>query len=77
MVPLLPRPGRNPVEPASSKITHHFANESERTLRAAANGRKIGRTNKTIRGARRRIVLTSVLESLRLSRPEFTLGHVL
>jgi hypothetical protein len=52
-------------------------NESERTLRDAANDRKTGRTNKTIRGARRRTVLTSVLESLRLSLPDFTLGHVL
>ena len=52
-------------------------NESERTLRDAANDRKTGRTSKTIRGARRRTVLTSVLESLRLSLPDFTLGHVL
>ena len=52
-------------------------NESERTLRDAASDRKTGRTSKTIRGARRRTVLTSVLESLRLSLPEFTLAHVL
>ena len=52
-------------------------NESERTLRDAANDRKTGRTSKTIRGARRRTVLTSVLESLRLSLPSFTLAHVL
>ena len=52
-------------------------NESERTLRDAANDRKTGRTSKTIRGARRRTVLTSVLESLRLSLPDFTLRHVL
>jgi len=52
-------------------------NESERTLRDAANDRKTGRTSKTIRGARRRTVLTSVLESLRLSLPTFTLAHVL
>ena len=52
-------------------------NESERTLRDAANDRKTGRTSKTIRGARRRTVLTSVLESLRLSLPNFTLRHVL
>ncbi|MFT5326232.1 MAG: transposase [Planctomycetaceae bacterium] len=37
-------------------------NESERTLRAAASDRKTGRTSKTIRGPRRRTVLTSVLE---------------
>ncbi|MDA1159421.1 MAG: hypothetical protein O2983_07405, partial [Planctomycetota bacterium] len=52
-------------------------NESERTLRDAANDRKTGRTSKTLRGARRRTVLTSVLESLRLSLPDFTLAHVL
>ena len=52
-------------------------NESERTLRDAANDRKTGRTSKTLRGARRRTVLTSVLESLRLSLPTFTLTHVL
>ena len=52
-------------------------NESERTLRDAANDRKTGRTSKTVRGARRRTVLTSVLESLRLSLPDFTLAHVL
>ena len=46
-------------------------------MRDAANDRKTGRTSKTIRGARRRTVLTSVLESLRLSLPEFTLNHVL
>lgn len=52
-------------------------NESERTLRDAASDRKTGRTSQTIRGARRRTVLTSVLESLRLSLSDFTLGHVL
>ena len=52
-------------------------NESERTLRDAASDRKTGRTSKTIRGARRRTVLTSVLESLRLSLPYFTLKYVL
>ena len=36
-----------------------------------------GRTSKTLRGARRRTVLTSVLESLRLSLLTFTLTHVL
>lgn len=62
-------------------VMHHDVsgtnNESERTLRDAANDRKTGRTNKTIRGARRQTVLTSVLESLRLSLPNFTLAHVL
>ena len=51
-------------------------NESERTLRDAASDRKTGRTSRTLRGARRRTVLTSVLESLRLSLPSFTLRHV-
>jgi transposase len=52
-------------------------NESERTLRAAAQARKTGRTNKTITGARRQTILTSVLESLRLYLPSFTLSSVL
>jgi hypothetical protein len=52
-------------------------NEAERGLRDAANDRKTGRTSKTICGARRRTVLTSVLESLRQSLPDFTLRHVL
>ena len=51
-------------------------NEAERTLRDPAQARKTGRTSKTIRGARRRTVLTSVLESLRLSLPTFTLSTV-
>ena len=52
-------------------------NEAERGLRDAANDRKTGRTSKTIHGAGRRTVLTSVLESLRQSLPDFTLRHVL
>ena len=52
-------------------------NESERTLRSPAEARKTGRTNKTQRGARRQTVLTSVLESLRLQLPDFTLWSVL
>ncbi len=48
-------------------------NESERTVRDAANDQKTGRTSKTIR----RTVLMSVLESLRLSLPDFTLSHLL
>ena len=51
-------------------------NEAERGLRDSAQARKTGRTSKTIRGARRRTVLTSVLESLRLSLPVFTLSTV-
>jgi transposase len=52
-------------------------NEAERTLRGAAQARKTGRTNKTSVGARRQTVLTSVLESLRLYLPTFTLGSVI
>ena len=52
-------------------------NEAERGLRDAAQDRVTGRTSKTIRGARRRTVVTSVLESLRLYLPSFTLRNVL
>jgi transposase len=52
-------------------------NEAERTLRGAAEARKTGRTNKTSAGARRQTILTSVLESLRLYLPTFTLVSVL
>lgn len=52
-------------------------NEAERGLRDSAQDRDIGRTNKTVPGARRRTVTTSVLESLRLYLPEFTLRSVL
>ena len=52
-------------------------NEAERTLRGAAEARKTGRTNKTMAGTRRQTILTSVLESLRLYLPTFTLPSVL
>jgi hypothetical protein len=52
-------------------------NEAERTLRNPAQARKTGRTNKTMAGARRQTILTSVLESLRLYLPTFTLSSVL
>lgn len=52
-------------------------NEAERTLRNPAQARKTGRTSKTIAGARRTTILTSVLESLRLYLPTYTLGSVL
>jgi hypothetical protein len=51
-------------------------NEAERELRSAAQARKTGRTNKTLRGARRQSILHSVLESLRKQLPKFTLGSV-
>jgi transposase len=52
-------------------------NEAERTLRNPAEARKTGRTNKTIVGARRQTIIVSVLESLRLYLPKFTLREVL
>ena len=52
-------------------------NEAERTLRDAAQARLTGRTSKTIDGARRQTILTSVLQSLRLYLPTFTLSSVL
>jgi transposase len=51
-------------------------NEAERTLRSPAQARATGRTNKTPNGARRQTVLVSVLESLRLYLPSYTLGSV-
>jgi transposase len=51
-------------------------NEAERTLRGAAEARKTGRTNKTLVGARRQTIIVSVLESLRVYLPKFTLGSV-
>jgi hypothetical protein len=51
-------------------------NEAERTLRNPATARQTGRTNKTMAGARRQTILTSVLESLRLYLPTFTLSSV-
>ena len=51
-------------------------NEAERTLRGAAQARTTGRTNKTIDGARRQTIVTSVLESLRLYLTTFTLSSV-
>jgi hypothetical protein len=52
-------------------------NEAERTLRDPAQARQTGRTNKTPAGARRRTILKSVLESLRLYVPKFTLQAVI
>ena len=52
-------------------------NEAERTLRSPAEARKTARTNKTLRGARRRTVIVSVLESLRRQLSTFTLSSVL
>jgi len=52
-------------------------NESERTLRSPAQARDTGRTNKTMAGARRQTILTSVLQSLRLYLPTFTLATMI
>ena len=52
-------------------------NEGERTLRSAAEARKTGRTSKTLRGARRRTIVLSVLESLRQHLSAFTLSSVI
>jgi len=52
-------------------------NEAERTLRNPAGARKAGRTNKTVAGARRQTIVTSVLESLRLYLTTFTLPNVI
>ena len=69
----------SPVTQPNGK-THCVAgtnNESERTLRNPAEARATGRTNKTDRGTRQRTVVTSVLESLRLYLPTFTLATVI
>jgi hypothetical protein len=52
-------------------------NEAERVLREPARARDTGRTNKTLRGARRRTVNVSVLESLRQQLSTFTLSTVI
>jgi transposase len=62
--------GRKPVLDGTN-------NEAERKLRGEAQARATGRTSKTTVGARRTTVVGSVLESLRLYLPEFTLGKVI
>jgi hypothetical protein len=52
-------------------------NEVERTLRNPSEARKTGRTSKTVAGARRQTIIVSVLESLRLYLPKFTLAGVI
>ena len=52
-------------------------NEGERTLRNPAEARKTGRTSKTLVGARRQTIIVSVLESLRLYLPKYTLASVM
>jgi transposase len=52
-------------------------NLSERNLRGPAQDREAGRTNQTAKGAHRRSVIVSVLESLRANLETFTLATVL
>ena len=52
-------------------------NLAERLQRSPAQDRKAGRTSKTAAGARRRSVIVSVLESLRVNLESFTLANVL
>ena len=52
-------------------------NLSERNLRNPAQDRKAGRTNKTAKGAHRRSVIVSVLQSLRANLENFSLTTVL
>ena len=52
-------------------------NEAERTLRDPATARRVGRTSKTLRGARRQTIIHSVLESIRTQLQKFTLQGVL
>jgi len=61
----------------TTKLVDGTNNEAERTLRGAAQARLTGRTSKTIDGARRQTILTSVLQSLRVYLPTFTLSSVL
>jgi transposase len=61
----------------TTKLVSGTNNEAERSLRGAAQARDTGRTNKTAKGTRRQTVLTSVLESLRLYLPTYTLDSVM
>lgn len=55
---------RDPAVPGTN-------NESERTLRTPAKNRRTDQTTRSVPGARRRTILTSVLESLRTRLPVF------
>jgi transposase len=66
------------VQPnGEAKAVSGTNNESERTLRSSAMARETGRTNKTINGARRQSIITSVLESLRLYLKTWTLASLI
>lgn len=60
---------RDPSVPATN-------NESERTLRSPARQRRTDQTSRSVSGARRRTILTSVLDSLRTQLPGFNLHSV-
>jgi transposase len=61
----------------TSKPVDGTNNEAERVLRSPAQARDTGRTSKTMKGARRQSILTSVLESLRVYLKTFTLQNVI
>ena len=52
-------------------------NEAERSLRDSATARRVGRTSKTLTGARRQTIIQSVMESIRTRLSKFTLGSVI
>ena len=52
-------------------------NEAERAQRPQAQARDTGRTNKTVKGARRQTILVSVLESLRLYLLTYNLDNII
>ncbi len=68
-----------PVETPSGEVVPVAGtnNAAERTLRSPAMSRQTGRTSKTPRGARRRTIVLSVLESLRQHLSTFTLSSVI
>jgi len=62
--------------PGETKPVPGTNNTAEQGLRNPAMARDTGRTDKTVRGSRRRTVVTSVLESLRQYLPTFNLATV-
>lgn len=60
----------------TTKAVDGTNNEAERTLRGVAQARQTGRTSKTLDGARRQTIVTSVLDSLRVYLASFTLSSV-
>jgi transposase len=61
----------------ATKLVDGTNNEAERVLRGPGAARDSGRANKAPRGTRRQSILTSVLESLRVYLPTFTLSNVM